>query len=39
MWRPDIVAEDFAVSGASKEKTVSEGWWGDTGGVALKGSE
>jgi hypothetical protein len=25
MRRPDIMAEDFAVSGASKEKAVSEG--------------
>lgn len=39
MGRPDIVAEDFAVSGASKEKAVSEGGWWDTGGVAFEGSE
>jgi hypothetical protein len=39
MWRPDIMAEDFGVSGASKEKAVSEGGWGDTGGMAFEGSE
>jgi hypothetical protein len=39
MWRPDIMAKDFGVSGASKEKAVSEGGWGDTGGMAFEGSE
>jgi hypothetical protein len=37
--RPDIMAEDFAVSGASKQKAVSKGRWGDTRSVAFEGPD